>query len=139
MFPIAMSPGVVADRVLQADDLAGISDLYPTNGFDREAASITGRVIKNGTGVLGAHVVAFNLETGALIGGFVLNASGAFVIAGLPPGTYAVRAEPLDDAEPESFFPSPVDVDFRVAYAQRVVAAPRGGSTDAIEIQVRPK
>ena len=139
MFPIAMSAGVVADRVLQPDDIAGVSDLYPTDEFDRDTASINGRVTKNGTGVFGAHVVAFNLETGALVGGFVLNQSGAFVIAGLEPGTYVVRAEPLDDAEPDSFFSSPVDVDFRVAYAQRVVAAPRGGSTDTIEIQVRPK
>ena len=29
MFPIAMTAGAIADRVLQADDIAGISDLYP--------------------------------------------------------------------------------------------------------------
>lgn len=139
MFPIALSPGIVADRVLQADDVAGVSDLYPADGFDSDSASISGRVTKNSNGVFGAHVAALNLETGALIGGFVLNASGAFVIAGLEPGTYVLRAEPLDDAEPESFFNNPVDVDFRVTYAQRIVAAPRGGSTDALEIQVRPK
>jgi Matrixin len=139
MFPIAMSPGVVSDRILQPDDRAGISDLYPTDGFERDTASINGRVTKNGTGVFGAHVAGFNLETGALIGGFVLSSDGSFVIAGLEPGTYIVRAEPLDDADPESFFSQPVDVDFRVAYGPRVIAAPRGGSTDAIEIQVRPK
>jgi hypothetical protein len=139
MFPIAMSPGVVSDRLLQPDDMAGISDLYPTDGFERDTASINGRVTKNGTGVFGAHVAGFNLETGALIGGFVLSSDGSFVIAGLEPGTYIVRAEPLDDADPESFFSQPVDVDFRVAYGPRVIAAPRGGSTDAIEIQVRPK
>jgi Matrixin len=139
MFPIAMSPGVVSDRLLQPDDMAGISDLYPTDEFESATASINGRVTKNGTGVFGAHVAGFNLETGALIGGFVLSSDGSFVIAGLEPGTYIVRAEPLDDADPESFFSQPVDVDFRVAYGPRVVAAPRGGSTDAIEIQVRPK
>jgi hypothetical protein len=139
MFPIAMSPGIVSDRLLQPDDVAGISDLYPVEGFDRETASINGRVTKNGTGVFGAHVAAFNLETGVLIGGFVLNGDGSFVVAGLEPGTYIVRAEPLDDADPDSFFSQPVDVDFRVAYGSRVVAAPVGGSTDAIEIQVRPK
>ena len=139
MFPIALSPGAISDRSLQADDVAGVSDLYPADGFESESASISGRVTKNGNGVFGAHVAAFNLETGALVGGFVLNASGAFVIAGLEPGTYVLRAEPLDDADPESFFNTPVDADFRVAYAQRIVAAPRGGSTDAIEIQVIPK
>ena len=29
MFPIALGRGVVADRVLQPDDVAGVSDLYP--------------------------------------------------------------------------------------------------------------
>ena len=29
MFPIALTAGAIADRVLQADDIAGISDLYP--------------------------------------------------------------------------------------------------------------
>ena len=139
MFPIAMSPGVISDRLLQPDDMAGISDLYPSDEFERDTASINGRVTKNGTGVFGAHVAGFNLETGALIGGFVVSSDGSFVIAGLAPGTYIVRAEPLDDADPESFFSQPVDVDFRVAYGPRVTAAPRGGSTDAIEIQVRPK
>jgi len=139
MFPIALSPGVVSDRRLQPDDVAGISDLYPVDGFDRDSGSVNGRVMKNGTGVFGAHVVAFNLETGAMVGGFVLNSGGAFVIAGLVPGTYIVRAEPLDDADPASFFNNPVDVDFRVTYGERVVAAPRGGSTEAVEIQVRPK
>ena len=139
MFPIAMSPGIVSGRLLQPDDVAGISDLYPADGFERDSASITGRVTKDGTGVFGAHVAAFNLETGVLIGGFVLSSDGSFVIAGLEPGTYIVRAEPLDDADPESFFSMPADVDFRVAYGPRVVAAPRGGSTDAIEIQVSPK
>ena len=28
MFPIALTPGATADRVLQADDIAGVSDLY---------------------------------------------------------------------------------------------------------------
>jgi hypothetical protein len=139
MFPIAMSAGVVSGRQLQPDDVAGMSDLYPADGFDSDTSSINGRVMKGGTGMFGAHVVAFNLGTGVLIGGFVLNSDGSFVISGLEPGTYIVRAEPLDDAEPSSFFNTPVDVDFRVAYGDRVVAAPRGGSTEAVEIQVRPK
>ena len=129
----------IADRQLQPDDIAGISDLYPAAGFDAATSSISGRVTKNGTGVFGAHVAAFNLETGALVGGFALNQQGEFVIAGLDPGLYVVRAEPLDDADPESFFAGPVDVDFRVGYSSRVVTAPRGGGSDSIEIQVRPK
>jgi hypothetical protein len=139
MFPIALSAGATADRQLQPDDVAGISDLYPAGGFEAATGTISGRVTKNGSGVFGAHVAAFNLETGALIGGFSLSPEGDFVIAGLEPGIYIVRAEPLDDADPESFLAGPVDVDFGVGYGSRVITAPRGAGSDAIEVQVRPK
>jgi hypothetical protein len=139
MFPLALSAGATADRVLQADDIAGISDLYPAAGALMETGGIVGRVTKNGQGVSGAHVVAFNPETGVLIGNFTLTAGGEFVIARLPPGPYLLRAEPIDDVSPDSFFPTPVDADFRVTYAPRMVVAPRGGSSNSIEIQVLAK
>ena len=52
--------------------------------------------------------------------------------------TLTVRQR-LDDAEPDSFFATPVDVDFRVTYAPRMVVAPKGGSSNSIEIQVQAK
>ena len=139
MFPIALTSGGIADRVLQADDIAGLSDLYAGANAILETGGIVGRVTKNGQGVNGAHVVAFNPETGILIGNFTLNESGDFVIARLPPGPYILRVEPLDDADPDSFMGTPVDTDFRVAYATRMVVAPKGGSSNPIEIRVLPK
>ena len=139
MFPIAMSPGAIAERQLQPDDVAGISDLYPAPEFEAASGTISGRVTKNSGGVFGAHVAAFQLETGHLIGGFALSAQGEFVIAGLTPGRYIVRAEPLDDAEPEMFFIGPSDVDFRVGYAPRVITVLAGAGSNAIEVPVRPK
>ena len=139
MFPIAMMAGTVAERVLHPDDVAGVSDLYPGANTVNTTGGIVGRVTKNGQGVLGAHVVAFNPETGELIGNFALNPDGEFVIARLPPGPYILRVEPVDDAEVESFFSTTVDLDFRVTYAPRMVVAPRGGSSSSIEIQVWPK
>jgi hypothetical protein len=139
MFPIAMSSGTIAGRVLHADDVAGISDLYPMPSAQMATGSIVGRVTKNGQGVLGAHVLAFNPENGVLIANFTLNPQGEFVIARLPPGPYVLRVEPLDDADPESFFSVPIDADFRVAYAPRMVVAPEGGSSRSIEIEVVPK
>ena len=53
MFPIAMSRGTIADRVLQADDIAGISDLYPAPSIVADTGGIVGRVTKNGSGVIG--------------------------------------------------------------------------------------
>lgn len=136
MFPIAMAAGAIADRVLQADDIAGISDLYPAAEELANSGAVVGRISKNGQGVVGAHVVAFNPETGALVGSFSLNAAGEFVIASLSPGPYVLRAEPLDDADVESFFSMPVDLDFKVTYGPRLVVAPRGGSSASLEIKV---
>src|SRR5262245_2989815 len=53
MFPIAMTPGNTADRQLQADDVAGISDLYPGPQFATSTSSVSGRVTKNGAPVMG--------------------------------------------------------------------------------------
>ena len=118
MFPIAFAPGTIAGRTLRADDIAGISDLYPDGKFTEDTGSISGRVTKSGQGVFGAHVVAFNPTTGALVGNFSLDPLGRFSIAGLTPGLYVVRVEPLDDADVESFFeaePAP-DIDLRAAF-----------------------
>jgi hypothetical protein len=139
MFPIAMSSGAIGDRQLQRDDIAGISDLYPAPGFADTTGSISGFVTKNEQGVFGAHVVAFNLETGALVGNFTLDSDGSFVIAGLDPGRHVVRVEPLDDADPLSFFSGIIDVDFRVTYAARVVSTAAGGGSEDITVAVRAK
>ena len=139
MFPIAFSPGVIEDRTLRADDIAGISDLYPDGDFSARTGSIEGRVTKDGRGVLGAHVVAFNTRTGALVGGFTLTTSGDFVIAGLDPGPQLLRVEPLDDAALDSFFDEspPIDTAFGVTYYERLAIVPSGGSARAVEIRVR--
>ena len=139
MFPIALTAGAIADRVLQPDDRAGIADLYLGAATMVDTGGIVGRVTKDGRGVNGAHVVAFNPETGILIGNFTLTSGGEFVIARLPPGPYILRVEPIDDADPESFFTSEIDVDFGVTYAPRMVVAPRGGSSSPIEIRVQAK
>ena len=139
MFPIALSAGAIADRQPQRDDIAGVSDLYPTAGFQSATGSINGRVTKNGQGVFGAHVVAFNLETGTLIGGFTLTQQGDFAIAGLDPGRHILRVEPLDDADTESFLSGPIDVNFKVAYATRLISTAAGGGSEEVVIEVQPK
>lgn len=141
MFPIAFSPGNISDRRLKADDIAGASDIYPEGNSDRRHGSISGRVRLNGRGVFGAHVTAYNLRSGAIIGNFTLDNEGAFVIAGLEPGLHVVRVEPLDDGDVGSFFDEDedVDVDFLATIAPRLVSVPRGGSSGAITIDVRRK
>ena len=140
MFPISLGRGVISDRTLQPDDIAGVSDLYPDGGFKDTTGAISGRVVRNGREVIGAHVVAFNPKTGTLIGGFSLGEGGTFQIAGLTPGAHVIRVEPLDDADIDSFFsPSGIDVDFQVTLLPQLIVAPKGGASDRFDVSVRSK
>jgi hypothetical protein len=141
MFPLSFGPGNVLHRTLRPDDIAGVSDLYPDGGFEDDRGSISGRVTKNGAGLFGAHIVAFNPATGALIGNFALNENGNFSIAGLTPGPHVLRVEPLDDADVDSFFEvsAPLDLNFRVGFHTKLVVAPRGGDSGAVEVKVQAK
>ena len=76
MFPIAFSAGTL-NREPRADDMAGMSDIYGTDTFRRDHGSITGASRRTATGVVGAHVVAFNPANGKLVGGFTLAQDGA--------------------------------------------------------------
>jgi hypothetical protein len=140
MFPIAFTAGSIAARTLKADDVAGISDLYPDGDY-KQLGSLSGRVTKNGTPVFGAHVIAFDPATRKMIAGFTLNTQGEFSIGGLSPGPKVVRVEPLDDADIDSFFEATanVDLDFRVLLLDRLVVVPRGGDTGSVHLAVAPK
>jgi hypothetical protein len=62
------------------------------------------------------------------------------VIAGLAPGTYVVRVEPLDDGDVASFFNDvTVDTDFRVTYCQQLVTVPAGAVSASISVDVAAK
>lgn len=140
MFPISLGRGSVADRRVQPDDIAGASDLYPDGNFRQQTGAARGRVLRDGRGVRGAHVVAFNVRTRALVAGFSLGAGGEFEIAGLDPGAHVIRVEPLDDADIESFFSTRgVDVDFQVTFRPRLFVAPAGGVGERFDVTVRPK
>ncbi len=140
MFPVAFAPGSILGRTLWPDDVAGISDEYPAAGSSSATGSVQGTVTKNGHGVFGAHVVAFSLASGAMVGGFTLDDGGHFVIGGLPPGTYLLRVEPLDDGDVSSYLDSgDVDTDFGVTFAPELATVPAGGSSAAISIAVRAK
>ena len=123
MFPIAFASGDISGRTLKADDIAGIGDIYPAPEFSRDTGSISGKVTKGGSGVLGAHIVALNMRTKKLVGGFSLSEDGSFVIAGLDPGPHILRVEPLDDGDIESFFDLTLNivVDFRPQFYAKIV------------------
>jgi hypothetical protein len=139
MFPISLGRGVVADRVLQPDDVAGASDLYPDADFQSDTGIITGRVRLSGAGVKGAHVVAFDPRSGTLIGNFS-SADGTFRIGGLTPGPHLIRVEPIDDGDIDSFLDPPgVNVNFQVTFHNRLIVAPTGGANTSFDVTVQPK
>jgi len=141
MFPIAYGAGTTTGRTLRPDDIAGISDLYPDGDFLRTTGTLSGRVTKDGQGLFGAHIVAFDPANGTMVANFSLNSQGEFSMAGLSPGPHVVRVEPVDDADLDSFFDPArtVDIDFRVTYADHLIIVPRGADSGAIEVKVVPK
>lgn len=141
MFPIALGPGDISLRTLQPDDVAGISDLYPDGGVQASRGTISGRVLKGGRGIYGAHVIAFDPMTGESVANFTLTTSGDFAMAGVRPGPHLLRVEPLDDADTDSFFDDsdPVDANFRPRFFDRLVIVPRGGDSGSVDIDVVAK
>lgn len=102
MFPFAPE----ALSTLSYDDVAGISSIYPKSSADVPTGTITGTVkFSGGSGVFGAHVFAESTSSnlgypGSIrkspIGALTVS-DGTYTIKGLPPDSYTVAAEPLDD------------------------------------------
>jgi hypothetical protein len=128
MYPFAPAPGTYTgtrpsaqtpDAPLSDDDRTGLRILYPDPTDTVHVGSISGRILPANplslpmsppgvTGVFGAHVVAVNAATGAVVAGTVGGWScsgagpaqfdGTYQINSLPIGqSYLVYAEPLDN------------------------------------------
>jgi hypothetical protein len=82
---------------LAADDIAGISLLYPANGYPANTGSITGTVLLSGAAVNMASVVALSTSGTAVSG--ITNPDGTYQINGIPPGQYFVYVHPLPPAD----------------------------------------
>jgi uncharacterized protein (TIGR03437 family) len=78
---------------IHADDIAGLSVLYPTSTFSSSTGTITGRVTANGAGVHMASVVAIHQGSDAV--STLTNPDGTFEIDGVPAGNYVIYAHPL--------------------------------------------
>ena len=87
---------------LGADDVAGVSLLYPTPGYLATTGSIVGQVTLNGSGVNLASVVAISPLTGVAISNLT-NPDGTYRIDAIPPGPpgnyYLVYVHPLPPPE----------------------------------------
>lgn len=82
---------------IAADDVAGVSLLYPTPGSLAQTGSISGQVTLNGGGVNLASVVAISPTTGVAISNLT-NPDGTYRIDAIPPGDYLLYVHPLPPA-----------------------------------------
>lgn len=86
--------GTSRSQPLAADDIAGVSLLYPVNGWLATTGTIQGHVLLQSSGVNMASVVA--LSTNGTVVSTLSNPDGSYKIAGLPaPGQYYVYVHPL--------------------------------------------
>ena len=104
----ATTRGTSKARPLAADDIAGISMLYPAGSYVASTGSITGRVQLNGKGVNMASVAALSVNGTAI--GTLSNPDGSYRIDGVPPGDYYVYTQPLpppqqDENAPAAIYP----------------------------------
>ena len=91
-------------RVLADDDRAGLRALYgPLDGLGELRGTV-----RNAGGVpfFGAHVVAEDVTTGRAVAGNITLPDGTYSIAALPPGSYRVVVEPLNEPVVASEIPS---------------------------------
>jgi hypothetical protein len=128
MYPFAPAPGTFSgrrptaqqlDAPLGDDDRTGLRVLYPAPGDTVNVGSLSGQIVAANplslpssppgvTGIFGAHVVAVDVASGAVIGATLGGWScaapgpaqfdGTYEISHLPVGhSYQVYAEPLDN------------------------------------------
>lgn len=140
---------------LAADDVAGISLLYPTREYLGTTGSISGRVTLNGTGMSLASVVAVT-PTGPAVAALT-NPDGTYRIEGLAPGNYHVYTHPLPPGiagEPQpvnlvlptafdaAFQPGPAfDLQFYPQGRQpnQTVSVNQGATTESINFSVQQR
>ncbi len=139
----------VFQRVLQYDDIAGVSEIYPQASNSETVGSIEGRVQANGVGVFGAHVVVQD-DTGTTLVGTLARPDGDYTLPFLPEGTYRVYAEPFDrpvSSEQLSGYYRTINTNFGTTYhgdvehlaEARPVTVTAGTATMGTDIQVVPR
>jgi uncharacterized protein (TIGR03437 family) len=90
----SITRGLTKAQPLGADDVAGVSVLYPTAAFLKNTGAVSGHVTMNGSGVNLASVVAIS-ATGPAISALT-NPDGSYLLRGIPPGKgYYLYVHPL--------------------------------------------
>jgi hypothetical protein len=102
-------------RPLEADDIAGLSQLYPTRSFQTNTGTIAGRVTSGGQPVHLASVTAIRPSSAAVSA--LTNPDGTYQIQGLTQDSYYVYVSALPAPTQEGLGPGdlvlPADADGR--------------------------
>jgi hypothetical protein len=106
-------------RPLAADDVAGLSVLYPARNFAATTGVISGRVTLGAQGVNLASVVAMS-PNGPAISALTLP-DGTYRIEGIPAGQYLVYVHPLPPRIAEKNEVSPANITYPVTPDNRPV------------------
>lgn len=110
MNPFYRGDGRGAAASLKADDITGISVMYPTAVFGDRTGALSGRVTDLEEGpVFGVHVVAREVATGAAVstvtGAYPTEGDeGFFRIKGLPGGVYRLEISDIEGTIDENNF-----------------------------------
>ncbi len=93
---------VMSGRQLKPDDVAWVSNVYPSPSESQVFGGIVGRIVVGSAplglyGARGTHVVARDRATNRMVvGTYSRPELGIYRIPGVPPGDYNVWVEPLD-------------------------------------------
>ena len=115
----ATSRATTLSHPIDADDIAGLSILYPTPAFS-QFGTISGRITNGSAGVHLASVVAIHQGGWGAVSALT-NPDGTFQIQGVPAGQYYVYAHTL-----------PPDADILGPWNADGSVAPPSGSTNAL-------
>src|SRR6185369_5291505 len=94
MVPFGVT-SLLDQRTLAYDDIAGITEIYPTSSAATALGQIRGTLRLGTAAVFGASVVAVNSD-GTSVVSTLSQKDGTYTLKYLPPDSYRVFAEPLD-------------------------------------------
>ncbi len=102
--------GVSVQAGLSSDEFAALHALYPSAGTLAKLGRISGVVSLGSKPVLGAIITAED-SFGNTIAGTVSRTNGFYELPAMPPGTYGLRATPLDPASASWYLFRGPDID----------------------------